>query len=78
MPAPFRYRDQANLAAIVHIGRLELSGLPVWWFRLAARVFFLIGFRDRFVVLLNWALAYWSYQRARRASASAAPAKRCL
>ena len=69
---PFRYRDQGNLAtigrmaAIVHIGRVKLSGLPAWWFWLAAHVYFLIGFRNRFVVLVNWAMAYWSYQRAAR------------
>ncbi|GAB2508773.1 NAD(P)/FAD-dependent oxidoreductase [Pseudoxanthomonas sangjuensis] len=71
-PPPFRYRDFGNLAtigrmaAIVHLGRLKLSGLPAWWFWLAAHVFFLIGFRNRLVVLLNWAWAYWSYQRAAR------------
>ncbi|HET7064381.1 MAG TPA: NAD(P)/FAD-dependent oxidoreductase, partial [Rudaea sp.] len=32
----------------------------------AAHVFFLIGFRNRIVVLLNWFMAYWSYQRAAR------------
>ena len=37
-----------------------------WWFWLAAHVFFLIGFRNRIVVLLNWAVAYWSYQRSAR------------
>jgi len=68
----FRYRDQGNLAtigrmaAIVHVGRLKLSGLLAWWFWLAAHVWFLIGFRNRFVVLVNWAMAYWSYQRAAR------------
>lgn len=71
-PAPFRYRDQGNLAtigrmaAIVHVGKLQLSGLLAWWFWLAAHVFFLIGFRNRLVVLLNWAVAYWSYQRSAR------------
>ena len=71
-PAPFRYNDQGNLAtigrmaAIVHMGRLQLSGLLAWWFWLAAHVFFLIGFRNRLVVLLNWAVAYWSYQRSAR------------
>ncbi|KAF1720111.1 NAD(P)/FAD-dependent oxidoreductase [Pseudoxanthomonas wuyuanensis] len=70
--APFRYRDFGNLAtigrmaAIVHLGRLKLSGLLAWWFWLAAHVFFLIGFRNRLVVLLNWAWAYWSYQRGAR------------
>jgi NADH:ubiquinone reductase (H+-translocating) len=68
----FRYRDYGNLAtigrmaAIVHLGRLKLSGLAAWWFWLAAHVFFLIGFRNRLVVLLNWAWAYWSYQRGAR------------
>ena len=33
---------------------------------LFAHVYFLIGFRNRLVVLLNWAWAYWSYQRAAR------------
>ena len=69
---PFRYRDYGNLAtigrmaAIVHFGRLKLSGLLAWWFWLAAHVYFLIGYRNRFVVLVNWAMAYWSYQRAAR------------
>ena len=72
-PAPvFRYKDFGNLAtigrmaAIVHFGRLKLSGVVAWWFWLAAHVFFLIGFRNRLVVLLNWAWAYWSYQRGAR------------
>ena len=71
-PAPFRYNDQGNLAtigrmaAIVHLGRLQLSGVLAWWFWLGVHVLFLIGFRNRFVVLLNWAVAYWSYQRSAR------------
>lgn len=71
-PGPFRYKDHGNLAtigrmaAIVHVGRLQLSGVLAWWFWLAAHVFFLIGFRNRLVVLLNWAVAYWSYQRSAR------------
>jgi len=71
-PPPFVYQDFGNLAtigrmaAIVHLGRLQLSGVLAWWFWLAAHVFFLIGFRNRIVVLLNWAVAYWSYQRSAR------------
>ncbi|MCW5580695.1 MAG: NAD(P)/FAD-dependent oxidoreductase [Luteimonas sp.] len=69
---PFVYRDYGNLAtigrmaAVVDFGRLKLSGLLAWWFWLIAHVFFLIGFRNRLVVLLNWFWAYWSYQRAAR------------
>ena len=70
--AAFRYRDYGNLAtigrmaAVVDLHGLRLSGLLAWWFWLAAHVFFLIGFRNRIVVLLNWFMAYWSYQRAAR------------
>lgn len=66
---PFVYRDWGNLAtigrmaAVVDLRGLRLSGLLAWWFWLAAHVFFLIGFRNRFTVLLNWAWAYWTYQR---------------
>ena len=69
-PAPaFRYRDYGNLAtigrraAIVDLHGLRFSGFPAWAFWLAAHIFFLIGFRNRAVVLLDWAMAYWSYQR---------------
>ncbi|WP_093298412.1 NAD(P)/FAD-dependent oxidoreductase [Pseudoxanthomonas sp. CF385] len=71
-PAAFRYRDYGNLAtigrmaAVVDFGRLKFSGLLAWWFWLTAHVFFLIGFRNRLVVLLNWFWAYWSYQRGAR------------
>jgi NADH:ubiquinone reductase (H+-translocating) len=70
--AAFRYRDFGNLAtigrmaAVVHLGKLKLSGALAWWFWLTAHVFFLIGFRNRLVVMLNWTWAYWSYQRAAR------------
>ena len=66
---PFVYRDWGNLAtigrmaAVVELRGLHLSGLLAWWFWLAAHVFFLIGFRNRFTVLINWAWAYWTYQR---------------
>lgn len=66
---PFRYRDFGNLAtigrmaAVVHFGKLKLSGLPAWWFWLLIHIFFLIGYRNRLIVLINWAWAYWSYQR---------------
>lgn len=71
-PPPFRYRDFGNLAtigrmaAVVDLHGLKFSGLLAWWFWLAAHVFFLIGFRNRLVVLIDWAQAYWSYQRSAR------------
>lgn len=68
-PGPFRYRDFGNLAtigrraAIVDLHGLRFSGFAAWAFWLAAHIFFLIGFRNRAVVLLDWAVAYWTYQR---------------
>ena len=70
--AAFRYRDFGNLAtigrmaAVVHLGRLKLSGALAWWFWLTAHIFFLIGFRNRLAVMLDWTWSYWSYQRAAR------------
>lgn len=68
----FSYKDYGNLAtigrmaAVVDLGKLRFSGLAAWWFWLVMHVFFLIGFRNRLVVLVNWWWAYWSYQRSAR------------
>ena len=68
----FRYRDYGNLAtigrmaAVVDLRGLRLSGALAWWFWLLAHVFFLIGFRNRLAVLLDWTWAYWTYQRSAR------------
>ncbi len=68
----FRYRDYGLLAtigrraAVVEISGLKLSGMLAWCFWLAAHIFFLIGFRNRLVVLLDWAWAYVTYARSAR------------
>lgn len=83
---PFRYRDYGNLATIGRnsavvdltspLGPIRFSGWPAWVFWLFAHIYFLIGFRNRIVVLLDWASAYWSKQRyARVVSDVAAPAE---
>jgi NADH dehydrogenase len=65
----FRYVDKGSLATIgrragvAAIGRLQLWGAPAWLAWLAIHIFFLIGFRNRIVVMLDWALAYLTYQR---------------
>jgi NADH dehydrogenase len=69
---PFRYRDYGTLAtigrraAVVEMHGYELSGTLAWLFWLAAHIFFLIGFRNRLVVLIDWAWAYFSYDRSAR------------
>jgi NADH dehydrogenase len=71
-PQPFRYVDKGSLAtigrkaAVADFGRLRLSGLPAWLAWLGIHIFFLIGFRNRFVVMFEWAWAYLSYQRSAR------------
>ena len=66
---PFRYHDYGNLAtigrmaAVVDLRGFHLSGLIAWWFWLVAHVFFLIGFRNRLMVLIDWAWSYWTYKR---------------
>ena len=42
---------------------MRFSGYFAWLFWLFAHVYFLIGFRNRLVVLLDWAWAYWSFAR---------------
>jgi NADH:ubiquinone reductase (H+-translocating) len=70
---PFRYMDYGNLATIgrnaavvdlaTPLGPLRFSGKLAWLFWLFAHVYFLIGFRNRFVVMLDWASAYLSFSR---------------
>ena len=52
-------------SAVAQIGRMRLSGLIAWLAWLFIHVLYLIDFRNRVVVILNWA---WAYVRARRAA----------
>jgi NADH dehydrogenase len=45
------------------LGRLHLSGYPAWLLWLLAHIWFLIGFRNRLVVMIDWALSYWTFER---------------
>ncbi|MDF3011069.1 MAG: pyridine nucleotide-disulfide oxidoreductase [Burkholderiales bacterium] len=66
---PFRYRDYGQLAtigrnaAVAMLGKLHLSGYPAWLTWLLAHIYFLINFRNRLVVMIDWAWAYWTFQR---------------
>jgi NADH dehydrogenase len=65
----FRYRDYGMLATIGRnsavgiLGRLHLSGYPAWLTWLLAHIYFLINFRNRLVVMIDWAVSYWTFQR---------------
>ena len=68
-PRPFRYRDYGSLAsvsrasAVVELRGVEMSGFAGWLFWLFAHILFLIGFRNRFAVMWNWAWSYLTWQR---------------
>ena len=68
---PFHYRDKGTLAtigkaaAVADIAGLHLSGLVAWLMWLFVHIFFLIGFRNRFIVIVEWA---WTYVRNDRGS----------
>lgn len=49
-------------AAVAMLGRYKLSGHPAWVLWLVAHIFFLIGFRNRLIVLIEWAWSYWTMQ----------------
>jgi NADH:ubiquinone reductase (H+-translocating) len=69
---PFRYADRGMLAtigraaAVADLGRVRFSGYIAWVTWLFVHIFWLIGFRNRFIVLFEWAWAYVTYQRAVR------------
>lgn len=68
----FRYRDKGSLAtlgraaAVADFGKFHLSGFIAWMAWLVIHIFFLIGFRNRFLVFTQWAWAYLTYQRGAR------------
>ena len=69
---PFHYRDYGNLAtigrkaAVVDFGWIRLRGLFAWLVWTVAHIYFLIGFRNRAIVALNWLWAYFTFQRGAR------------
>jgi NADH dehydrogenase len=70
--APFHYRDFGILAtigrkhAVVEIGPIRLSGYFAWLLWCFAHIYFLIGFRNRLAVVLNWAWNYFTFQQGTR------------
>ncbi len=68
----FRYHDQGSLAtigraaAVAQFGKFELSGYFAWLAWLFVHIFFLIGFRNRLLVMIQWAASYLTYERGAR------------
>ena len=77
---PFRYRDKGSFATIGRgkavgqlAGGLKLSGFLAWIAWLAIHIFFLIGFRNRVLVLFQWAYSYVTFRRGARLITGAPP-----
>jgi NADH:quinone reductase (non-electrogenic) len=68
----FHYFDKGNLAtigraaAVAQFGKIHISGFLAWLSWLFIHIFFLIGFRNRIIVLIQWAWSYFTYERGAR------------
>lgn len=77
-PETFRYRDYGSLAtigrkaAVAMVGKIRFSGFFAWMFWLFVHIYFLIGFRNRLMVMTDWAWAYVTFQRNARIVTGAA------
>ena len=69
---PFRYFDKGNLAtigrnrAVADFGGVTFAGFPAWILWIFIHILYLAGFRNRATVLIEWAYAYFTYQRGAR------------
>jgi len=68
----FKYLDKGSLAtigraaAVAQFGKLHISGFVAWLSWLFIHIFFLIGFRNRILVFIQWAWSYVTYERGAR------------
>ena len=68
----FKYLDKGMMAtigrnrAIVETGKLKFGGFFAWWAWLLVHIYYLIGFKNRFVVLFNWMWSYMSFRKGAR------------
>ncbi|GAC1411660.1 MAG: hypothetical protein NVSMB53_07620 [Gemmatimonadaceae bacterium] len=64
----FHYFNKGDLAvigrsrAIADFGRVRFAGRPAWFLWLFVHIMYLVGFRNRIVVFIEWAYAYFTYQ----------------
>jgi NADH dehydrogenase len=69
---PFRYIDKGQLAvigrgdAVADLGPLHLSGFPAWFVWIFIHIAYLIGFGNRLIVLIRWAISYVTFERGAR------------
>jgi NADH:quinone reductase (non-electrogenic) len=82
LPPPFRYRHMGDLAtigrhaAVVKLGRFELTGFLGWLFWSVVHIYFLIEARNRFIVAFTWLWDYVTFQRGARLITQVPPTER--
>ena len=71
-PEPFKYFDKGSMAtigrnkAVVDMGKLQFGGFLAWFVWMFIHLWFLVGFRNRLVTIINWVYSYWNYDKAAR------------
>ena len=71
-PLPFHYMDKGQLAtigrskAIIQLGRFRCSGFLAWFIWLVTHIYYLIGFKNRLFVTMQWAWSFFSFNRGAR------------
>jgi NADH dehydrogenase len=69
---PFRYRDKGTMAtvgrnkAVVDLRGLRFQGFFAWYVWMFVHLLYLIGFRNKIFVLLNWLWSYFSFDKSNR------------
>ena len=71
-PLPFRYHDKGSLAtigrnkAVADLPKIRLHGFIAWITWIVVHIFYLIGFRNKVIVMIDWVWSYLSYNKAIR------------
>lgn len=71
-PLPFHYMDKGQLAtigrskAIIQLGRFRCSGFLAWFIWLVTHIYYLIGFKNRLFVTMQWSWSFFSFNRGAR------------
>ncbi len=69
---PYKYFNKGSLAtigkakAVADFGWIRFSGFFAWLLWVFVHIFFLIGFKNRFIVMIEWIFAYFTYQKSAR------------
>jgi len=76
---PFKYWDKGTMAtigrskAVAEVGKFKFSGLFAWLTWLFVHLIFLVGFRNKIAVLMQWAYSYFAYKRSARIIVTSPP-----